>query len=148
MLDTNRSTMDLASKHSADQARERRWESTFFLLNVIFLLILFFIVAANFDVQLQIFPPKSSASNSLSVDAMQLTVNDKGVLYLNGEIIARRDLKARIKALGKGHELKLAADANLEAIQVAQLIQEVSEAGVVKLAIVTLARTADEPVGK
>ena len=60
----------------------------------------------------------------------------------------RRDLKARIKALGKGHELKLAADANLEAIQVAQLIQEVSEAGVVKLAIVTLARTADEPVGK
>lgn len=148
MLDTNRSTMDLASAHSADQARERRWESTFFLLNVIFLLILFFIVAANFDVQLQISPPKSSASNSLSVDAMQLTVNDKGVLYLNGEIIARRDLKARIKALGKGRELKLAADANLEAIQVAQLIQEVSEAGVVKLAIVTLARTADEPVGK
>lgn len=148
MLDTNRSTMDLAGKHSADQARERRWESTFFMLNVIFLLILFFIVAANFDVQLQIFPPKSSASNTLSADAMQLTVTEKGDLYLNGEVIPRRDLKTRIKALGQAPELKLAADANLEAVEVAQLIQEVSEAGVVKLAIVTLARPADEPVGR
>jgi biopolymer transport protein ExbD len=148
VLDANRSTMSLAGKNSANDARERRWESTFFLLNVIFLLILFFIVAANFDVQLQIVPPKSQAANSLSPDAMQLTVNAKGDIYLNGEILARRDLKASIKALGKGRELKLAADANLEAVQVAQIIQEVSEAGVVKLAIVTLARTADEQVGE
>ncbi len=148
MLDVNRSTMSLAGKNSANEARERRWESTFFLLNVIFLLILFFIVAANFDVQLQIVPPKSSAANSLSPDAMQLTVNAKGDIYLNGEVVARRDLKARIQALGKGRELKLAADANLEAVQVAQIIQEVSQAGVVKLAILTLARTADEQVGE
>lgn len=81
MLEHNRSTMDLATKNSAGEARERRWESTFFMLNVIFLLILFFIVAANFDVQLQIFPPKSDASNSLPADAVELTVTREGALF-------------------------------------------------------------------
>jgi biopolymer transport protein ExbD len=132
--------MDVGNRRSAEEARERRWESTFFMLNVIFLLILFFIVAANFDVQLQIFPPRSSASSALSERAMQLTVNAEGTLFLNGEVIEHRDLGARIRALGKGQELKLAADAKLEAIVVARLIQEVSEAGIVRLALVTLAR--------
>lgn len=145
MLDGNRSLMDLGNRNSAEEARERRWESTFFMLNVIFLLILFFIVAANFDVQLQIFPPRSSASNTLSERAMQLTVNAEGTLFLNGEVIERKDLASRIRALGKGQELKLAADAKLEAIVVARLIQEVSEAGILRLAIVTLAR--DTPGG-
>jgi len=143
-----KSTTALSNSNAAEEARERRWESTFFMLNVIFLLILFFIVAANFDVQLQIFPPKSTASNSLSADAMQLTVNEKGDLYLNGEVIEQRDLTSRIKALGKGTELKLAADANLEAVKVARIIQEVSAAGVVKLAIVTLARGAEDQIGQ
>ncbi len=142
MLDS-RSTMELNTKNAAEDARERRWESTFFMLNVIFLLILFFIVAANFDVQLQIFPPKSSANNTLSEQAMQLTVNKEGGIFLNGELIERKDLKQKIKALGKGRELKLAADANLDAVLVAELIQEASQVGIVKIAIVTLSRDAE-----
>lgn len=140
--------MSLSNSNAAEQARERRWESTFFMLNVIFLLILFFIVAANFDVQLQIFPPKSSASNSLSADAMQLTINEKGDLYLNGEVITRKELTRKIEALGEGSELKLAADANLEAVKVAGIIQEISAAGVVKIAIVTLSRSAEDRIGE
>lgn len=147
MLDS-KSTTSLSHSNVAEQARERRWESTFFMLNVIFLLILFFIVAANFDVQLQIFPPKSRAANSVSEEAMQLTVTEKGDLYLNGEIIEKRELTRKIKALGKGSELKLAADANLEAVKVAEIIQEVSAAGVVKLAIVTLSRSAEDQIGQ
>lgn len=140
MLNHNRSTMDLASKNSAAEARERRWESTFFMLNVIFLLILFFIVAANFDVQLQIFPPKSIASNALTEDAAQLVVTREGALFLNGEAIKQATLAKKIRELGQSRDLKIAADANLDAVKVAQIIQEVSAAGVVKLAIVTVAR--------
>ncbi|MSR14214.1 MAG: biopolymer transporter ExbD [Gammaproteobacteria bacterium] len=140
MLEHNRSTMDLATKNSAGEARERRWESTFFMLNVIFLLILFFIVAANFDVQLQIFPPKSDASNSLPADAVELTVTREGALFLNGEAITRQALPKKLRELGAGRDLKIAADANLDAVKVAQIIQEVSAAGVVRLAIVTVAR--------
>ncbi|MGD9604086.1 MAG: ExbD/TolR family protein [Gammaproteobacteria bacterium] len=147
MLDS-KSTMDLSNSNAAEEARERRWENTFFMLNVIFLLILFFIVAANFDVQLQIFPPKSSAMGELPPDAMQLTVNEEGVLYLNGEVIDRKELTREIKALGKGAELKLAADAKLEAVKVAEIIQEVSAAGIVKLVIVTLSRTDEDQIGK
>jgi biopolymer transport protein ExbD len=140
MLEHNRSTMDLASKNAAEEARERRWESTFFMLNVIFLLILFFIVAANFDVQLQIVPPKSAASNQLPDDASELTVTREGALFLNGEAITQKELDKKIRALGSSRDLKIAADANIDAVKVAQLIQEVSAAGVVRFAIVTIAR--------
>ena len=148
MLEHNRSTMDLASKNAAAEARERRWESTFFMLNVIFLLILFFIVAANFDVQLQIFPPKSTASNALSDDAAQLTVTREGTLFLNGTEIEQKSLQKEIRKLGFSRDLKIAADANLDTVKVAQLIQEVSAAGVVRLAIVTVARDSGTPVAE
>lgn len=144
MLDQNRSLSSLANRNSAQEARERRWENTFFMLNVIFLLILFFIVAANFDVQLQIYPPRSDAANSLPDDAMQLTVNEKGELFLNGESVTRQQLTAEVRKLGSGAQLKIAADANLEAVQVAQLIAELSTAGVARIGIVTLSR-ADAP---
>jgi biopolymer transport protein ExbD len=140
MLDQNRSLSSLANRNSAEEARERRWENTFFMLNVIFLLILFFIVAANFDVQLQIYPPRSDAANSLPDSAMQLTVNENGELFLNGETLTRAQLAAEVRKLGEGAQMKIAADANLEAVQVAQLIADLSSAGVSRIGLVTLSR--------
>ena len=140
MLDQSRSTTALGPKNGTEEARERRWESTFFMLNVIFLLILFFIVAANFDVQLQIFPPKSAASAPLPNEAMQLVVNQEGTMFLNGETVDHPQLKKILDKTGKGRELKIAADANLDAIKIAQLIQEVSASGVTRLALVTVTK--------
>ncbi len=136
-----KSLSSLSSSNAAEEARERRWESTFFMLNVIFLLILFFIVAANFDVQLQIFPPRSDASASLPGNALQLTINEKGELFLAGEALERKELAASIRKLGEGAQLKIAADANLDAVVVAGIIQEVSSAGVSRIGIVTLSRS-------
>lgn len=138
-----KSLSSLSSSNAAEEARERRWESTFFMLNVIFLLILFFIVAANFDVQLQIFPPRSDASASLPGNALQLTINEKGELFLAGEALERKDLAARIRKLGEGAQLKIAADANLDAVEVAGIIQEVSSAGVSRIGILTLSRSEE-----
>ena len=140
MLDQARSTTALGPKNGAEEARERRLESTFFMLNVIFLLILFFIVAANFDVQLQIFPPKSSASAPLPTEAMQLVVNQEGTMFLNGETVGHAQLKKILDKTGKGRALKIAADANLDAIKIAQLIQEVAASGVTRLALVTVTK--------
>lgn len=140
-----KSLSSLSSSNAAEEARERRWESTFFMLNVIFLLILFFIVAANFDVQLQIFPPRSDASASLPGNALQLTINEKGELFLAGEALARKDLGASIRKLGEGAQLKIAADANLDAVVVAGIIQEVSSAGMSRIGIVTLSRGEEAP---
>lgn len=145
MLDQTRALSSLASRNAAEEARERRWENTFFMLNVIFLLILFFIVAANFDVQLQIYPPRSDAANTLAEDAMQLTVNEKGELFLGGTLVTREALTAEVRKLGEGAQLKLAADANLEAVEVARLIAELSSAGVSRLGIVTLSRAEGAP---
>ena len=137
---SRRSTTDFVLKHGAEEARERRWESTFFMINVIFLLILFFIVAANFDVHMQVSPPKSVADNALPPDAPQLTVSAQGAMFLNGEAITEKGLGQALARAGAGHELKIAADALTDAVVVAKLIDRAGEAGITRVAIVTLQR--------
>ena len=143
MLDLGtRSTTDFGLKQGAEEARDRRWESTFFMINVIFLLILFFIVAANFDVHLQVSPPKSAAANQLPATAPQLVVKPDGSLYLNGEGVSASKLPAALKKAGATNALKIAADAAVDAVVVARLIEQCGEAGIGQVAIVTLAREA------
>ncbi|HMM76426.1 MAG TPA: biopolymer transporter ExbD [Gammaproteobacteria bacterium] len=141
MIDLGRrSTTDFKTAHAAEEARERRWESTFFMINVIFLLILFFIVAANFDVHMQVTPPKSDAANALPPDAPQLTVTAEAKLFLNGKDVTGTPLKQALLAAGTGTALKIAADAKAEAVAIAKLIDEAGDAGVTRIAIVTVSR--------
>ena len=144
MLDlTRRSTTDFKPAHAAEEARERRWESTFFMINVIFLLILFFIVAANFDVHLQVTPPKSDASNTLPATAPQLVVKPDGSMVINGEEVASARLGEALKRAGAAQDLKIAADAAVEAVVVARLIEQVGELGITRVSIETLSRPRD-----
>ena len=140
-MDLNaRSTTDFGLKQGAEEARDRRWESTFFMINVIFLLILFFIVAANFDVHLQVTPPKSDAANTLPASAPQLVVKPDGGMFMNGNEVKPGKLAEALKTAGATTELKIAADATSEAVIVARLIEQAGEAGITRVAIVTLAR--------
>ena len=134
------STTEIGYKQGSAEARERRWESTFFMINVIFLLILFFIVAARFDVHLLVVPPRSAADAPLPPTAPQLTVTADGQLFFNGEAIARPELQQAIRRAGAGRDLRIAADGAADALAIAGLIDEAGEAGVTRVAIVTLAR--------
>ena len=140
-----RNTTDFGLKEGAEEARERRWESTFFMINVIFLLILFFIVAANFDVHLQVTPPKSDAANTLPPSAPQLVVKPDGSLFMNGNEGQAGKLAEALKAAGATTDLKIAADATSEAVVVARLIEQAGEAGITRVAVVTLAREDPRP---
>lgn len=140
---SQRSTTDFGLKQSAEDARDRRWESTFFMINVIFLLILFFIVAANFDVHLQVTPPKSDAANTLPATAPQLVVKPDGSMVINGQDIAQAQLGEALKRAGASGDLKIAADAAVEAVVVARLIEKVGDFGITRVSIETLARAHD-----
>lgn len=140
---SQRSTTDFGLKQGAEDARDRRWESTFFMINVIFLLILFFIVAANFDVHLQVTPPKSDASNTLPATAPQLVVKPDGSMVINGEEVASARLGEALKRAGAAQDLKIAADAAVEAVVVARLIEQVGELGITRVSIETLSRPRD-----
>ncbi|MSQ67165.1 MAG: hypothetical protein EXR83_03070 [Gammaproteobacteria bacterium] len=137
---SRRSTTDVSLKQSIDEARERRWESTFFLLNVIFLLILFFIVAAKFDVHLQVTPPKSAATNALPEEAPQLVIKADGTLLLNAAVVAANALPLALRKAGAVQDLKVAADAATDAVVVARVIEQVAEAGITRVSLETVAR--------
>ena len=142
---SSRSTTDFGLKQSAEDARDRRWESTFFMINVIFLLILFFIVAAQFDVHLQVTPPKSDATNTLPATAPQLVVKPDGTMFMNGNEVKPGKLAEALKQAGASTDLKIAADATSDAVVVARLIEQAGEAGITRVAIVTLAREEHRP---
>ena len=130
---SSRSTTEVGLKHGIEEARDRRWESTFFMINVIFLLILFFIVAAKFDVHLQVTPPQSAASNPLPDEA-------DGTLLLNAAVVAGKALPAALRGAGAVKDLKIAADAATDAVVVARVIEQVSEAGITRVSLETVGR--------
>lgn len=141
---SKRSTMGFGFQQSAEDARDRRWESTFFMINVIFLLILFFIVAAKFDVHLQVTPPKSAASNTLPPAAPQLVVRADGTVSLNGTDVLAKQLGKALKAAGARQDLKIAADATTDAVVVARLIEEAGDSGITRVSVETLSRTSSD----
>jgi biopolymer transport protein ExbD len=110
------------------------------MINVIFLLILFFIVAANFDVHLQVSPPQSDAANKLPPEAPQLVVKADGSLFLNGVAVEPKQLASALKTAAARTDLKIAADASTDAVIVAKLIDEAGDYGITRVAIETLAR--------
>ncbi len=141
---SKRSTTDFGMKTGAEDARDRRWESTFFMINVIFLLILFFIVAANFDVHLQVRPPQSDAANKLPPEAPQLVVKPDGSMFLNGVAVEPKQLAAALKTAAAKTDLKIAADAATDAVIVAKLIDEAGDYGITRVAIETLTRVSPD----
>ncbi len=137
---SSRSTTEVGLKQGIEEARDRRWESTFFMINVIFLLILFFIVAAKFDVHLQVTPPQSAASNPLPDEAPQLVIKADGTLLLNATVVAGKALPAALRGAGAVKDLKIAADAATDAVVVARVIEQVSEAGITRVSLETVGR--------
>jgi biopolymer transport protein ExbD len=102
-------------------------ESVFSLINIIFLLIVFFIVAGHvsnddFDIS----PPKAQNSNALAEDNnCSIQVSSKSAMYKNQNIMNNPELIKEISNKCE-HKILLVADKNLDAIQVVTVMNEIN----------------------
>tara|TARA_R110002012_G_scaffold35379_3_gene101067 strand:- start:315 stop:716 length:402 start_codon:yes stop_codon:yes gene_type:complete len=110
------------------------------LINVVFLLLIFFMLAGALEKAelLEITPPETASSGQPGDAMAVLLVAADGRLSFENEILALADIVGRLKAYFAEHpdgRLKLKADAQSDAAMVIALIEELRAVGLKELGL-------------
>ena len=102
-------------------------ESVFSLINIIFLLIVFFIVAGHVsDDNFEVNPPKANDSNALNVTQdCTIYVSNNTAIYDGQEILNKPDIIQKISN-NCGHKTLLIADKDINAIQIITVMDKIN----------------------
>lgn len=114
------------------------------LVDVLFILIVFVILAANFDDTraLDIELPGSSSGRVISDDEVKLVVSKSGAMRLAGQPVDDHELQARLRAArGAKRVLLILADGDLALRRATALIEAGSRAGFDTVSLATLETT-------
>ena len=115
------------------------------LINVVFLLLIFFMLAGRLAAPdpFGIAPPASSSGTPAQKQKIVVFAAQDGRIALDGEMIDEAELKAavakRMKATGAS-ELYLRADGRASATRVVAIMETLREAGVERLRLLTVPR--------
>ncbi|MBO6560979.1 MAG: biopolymer transporter ExbD [Nisaea sp.] len=120
--------------------RKSAAENVLPLINVVFLLLIFFMLAGALEKAdlLDIQPPETLGTDLPDDTTAILLVDDDGTLSFRDEIVRRDEIVARLKAWFVEHpdgRLKLKADARSDAADVIALIEELRSAGLKELGL-------------
>ena len=119
------------------------------LINVVFLLLIFFMLAGRLSAgdPFRVDPPASVSSASAEQRDLVVLVGADGQLALDGEVVDQSALKAAVADRASENEgvsprLRLKADANAQAVQVVAVMELLREAGVERLNLLTVPEAA------
>jgi biopolymer transport protein ExbD len=110
------------------------------MINVIFLLLLFFMLAGHIGGKLDeaLQTPESASELVKPAEITEILLSAEGALSVSGRAIGLRELGSR---LGAGTAVSLRADARVRAVHLVPVLEALREAGVERVALVTLRRT-------
>ncbi len=123
------------------------------LIDVVFLLLIFFMVSTTFsqDAKLTIDLPEASAKpENKQQKHLALTIDAKGAYYLNGKALVNRQLQTlksalRAAAAGETPPIIVTADANTPHQAVITVMDAASQLGLVRLSFATRFEEAGKP---
>lgn len=118
------------------------------LLDVVFILLIFVVLAANFDRlrELEVQLPGSESTAQIQQEALVLTIPLEGPMLLDGQPVVEEDLRARLEALRADYEvLLLASDAKVELERAVRIFDQASVAGFESISIATGPAEAEGP---
>ena len=144
MIDSS-GKQSLLNAGGVGNSKDRRLESTFFMINVIFLLLLFFVVAGNLNMNIEVSPPRADATQPMSAAAAQLVIDARGGLRFNAADLELAALPGAIDAAGRLSELSISADAGVDAVVVARVLEVLAGRDIARITLVTLGRAGDAP---
>ena len=119
---------------------DKRPENVIPMINVVFLLLLYFMVAGNLHLDLEVTPPSSSATNEPPQGTPQLAVQADGTLWLQGRQIKLSEISVELSDIFKGHVVQISADAKTDTVIVADVINALGEAGAKHISLLSLQR--------
>jgi biopolymer transport protein ExbD len=110
------------------------------LLDVVFILLIFVVLAANFDRirEMNVLLPGAESSSPAQAEALILTVPHDGPLLLAGEVVTLENLRARLLELRPDYEvLLLVGDGRVDLAMAVRIFDEASAAGFESVSIAT-----------
>lgn len=110
------------------------------LIDVVFILVIFIVLAANFDRirDLELTLPSANASGSAPPEALTVSIPVEGPISLGGEPVAEEEIRDRLSALRPEHDaLLLRADGSIALERAVWVLGEASAAGFENVSIAT-----------
>jgi len=113
------------------------------LINVVFLLLIFFMLAGSLSVSepFEVKPPVARSAGELERDSLTILMGADGRMALNNEVLTQAELLARVRttlATQPQTRIALKADGRLAGNRLVRFTQALYAAGVQRLQLVTL----------
>ena len=118
------------------------------LINVVFLLLIFFMLAGKLSAidPIEVTPPRSASEGMIDTRELVIVIGAKGDLAFDGQRIDRASLEEAVaKRLIGDTDLQvwLKADSGTDSVQVITVMEILREAGVERLKLLTIAAAID-----
>ena len=128
-------------RHNEDPAEQANVDMTP-LIDVVFILLIFFILSASFQQQNQIRVerPNSQVTDSISSVSVTVSVDDQGQIWLDNQVVEVTMLTSRVKkkvAQASNVSVVINVDKSVDSGRLIQVIDKVRIAGVNNVAVAT-----------
>lgn len=110
------------------------------MINVVFLLLLYFIVAGSIQSDHNVVPPLSTIVAKPPQHIPVLSVKQDGKILFENRNINMGDLKAALAKFSSQQKLKIYADAKVDALTISKIMDVSAKAGILKFVLVTRRR--------
>ena len=127
-------------RHRVFGKKKAQEENVIPMINIIFLLLLYFMIVGNLQPDYDIVPPSSTREALPSAEVPTVSVDQDESLRFEGRSVDWETLKRELGAVAGIDKLKIYADAKVSALTVSKVMKSASEAGVLKFILVTQRR--------
>ena len=110
------------------------------LIDVVFQLLIFFMLTSSFVIQpgIKVNLPKAVTSESVQIENIEIIVSGENVLYFNGKVVTMQELKNFLKQISKrGQSVMIKADRRASLGRVVEIWDLCRENGIKQLNIAT-----------
>jgi len=110
------------------------------LIDIVFQLLIFFMLTSSFVVQpgIKVKLPKAVTSEAVKFENVEVIVSGENIVYLNGKVVTTKELKKMLKQIAqKGQAILIKSDRRAALGRVVEIWDMCREAGIKQLNIAT-----------
>ena len=117
--------------------RASREENVIPMINIIFLLLLYFMVVGNLSPDYNVNPPFASQEKESSSLIPTISVTKEGQLRFENVLVSWEELGTRLRSVSDLDKIKIYADAESDALTISEIMKAAANVGIVQFVLVT-----------
>ncbi len=123
--------------------RTPREENVIPMINIIFLLLLYFMVVGNLSPDYNVNPPFASQEKESSSLIPTVSVTKEGQLRFENVPVTWEELGNRLRNVSDLDKIKIYADAESDALTISEIMKSAANVGIVQFVLVTQKKMSD-----